>query len=212
MVLCSIRDEQRLTAELIRLTDLGFDCFPFYEGDLNGSLTAVAVGPVTGENRTYFRSYQLLKLPEEPMELFESKWGFHALDRDTYLKLKRLNHFCQLTLCAIGNDWRWTRKAPKNRVIRKWLRNEKGQRVGHIVEGPRPKPEACPVLATLSGNKWTAKNELGAIMETYKEVRHPKTPTKVKPVRMTKKQINDLYCKVVTWFSRNKMDAEKPMD
>lgn len=63
-MLCGVRDERRLTAELVRLTDLGFECFPFFESDVGGKLTAFATEPITGDDREYFRKCQVLKLPE----------------------------------------------------------------------------------------------------------------------------------------------------
>lgn len=49
---------------------------------------------------------------------YQSKWGFHACDRETYKKIKRIRHLIEK--CQSRNNrfrWFW-RKAPQNRVIK----------------------------------------------------------------------------------------------
>ena len=61
LVLCGVENEHRLEAELARLEAVGLRCFPFYEPDIGDSLTAFAVGPLSGEARRQLRRYNLIR-------------------------------------------------------------------------------------------------------------------------------------------------------
>ena len=76
----------------------------------------------------------------------ESKFGFHPCNVDTYMKLKKLNYwFLQAQRRAA--EWnRWARKDKQSRVIREFIRNDKGQKIGCKIVGPKPEPKniECP--------------------------------------------------------------------
>jgi hypothetical protein len=79
--------------------------------------------------------------------MFQSRWGFHPCDYETYRKLRFLN---QLYLKAVrmAHAWeRWKRKDPHNRVMRRRIRNEKGQTIGYEPPVPRPEPSICSVFS-----------------------------------------------------------------
>lgn len=61
MVLTSVKDEAKLQAEASRLAALGLPHYAYREPDMGNQLTAVAFGPVVGEQRQAFRRLQLLK-------------------------------------------------------------------------------------------------------------------------------------------------------
>jgi len=63
-----------------------------------------------------------------------------------YQKLRRLNYLCLLTRQQNARWERWNRKDPQNRVIRQWIRNSQGQKVGSVVSGPQPEPKRYRVL------------------------------------------------------------------
>lgn len=60
LVLCGIKSEQSLWTVLRRLESLGIAYKPFRDSDLDDQLTAIATGPVRGEQRRHFRRYQCL--------------------------------------------------------------------------------------------------------------------------------------------------------
>ena len=68
-----VADERALLAAADRVRKLGFKIALWHEPDLGDSLTAFAVEPVSGQQRTHFRKYQLLK-GEEPVAQ-PSFWG-----------------------------------------------------------------------------------------------------------------------------------------
>jgi hypothetical protein len=79
--------------------------------------------------------------------VFQSRWGFHPCDYRTYRKLKFLNLVHQKAV-RMAEAWkRWKRKDPHNRVVRRRLRNEKGQTIGYAPPIPLAEPPLCPVFA-----------------------------------------------------------------
>jgi len=74
-------------------------------------------------------------------KVYESKWGYHPCDRETYMKLKKLNYWF-LKAQKRAAEWnRWARKDEHNRVIREFIRNDKGQKIGVEILGPKPEPQ-----------------------------------------------------------------------
>jgi hypothetical protein len=79
--------------------------------------------------------------------MFQSRWGFHPCDYPTFRKLKFLNQV-YLQAVRLAHAWaRWHRKDPPNRVIRRRIRNEKGQTLGYEPPVPLPEPRICPVFS-----------------------------------------------------------------
>jgi hypothetical protein len=79
--------------------------------------------------------------------MFPSRWGFHPCDYQTYRKLKFLNQV-YLQAVRLAHAWvRWKRKDPHNRVMRRHIRNEKGQTIGYEWPVPLPEPKTCPVFS-----------------------------------------------------------------
>lgn len=78
--------------------------------------------------------------------VYQSRWGFHPCNYETFLLLKRLNELCERARRRFAEWQRWNRKQPQNRVVRTWLVDERGRRVGSRVVGPRPEPPLCPVF------------------------------------------------------------------
>ena len=85
--------------------------------------------------------------PFEEKTMFRSRWGFHPCDYQTYRKLKFLNQI-YLKAVRMARAWeRWRRKDPHNRVVRRRIRNEKGQVTGYEPPVPLPEPKICPVFS-----------------------------------------------------------------
>ena len=61
LVLCAVKSETRLWLVFKRLERLGIALRPFREPDRGGELTALATGPVRGDQRHLFRQYQCLR-------------------------------------------------------------------------------------------------------------------------------------------------------
>ena len=61
LILCEVRDEQRLSSVIKKLQKNNIKFVAFHEPDRDNELTAVCTEPVTGEARRVFRDYQLIK-------------------------------------------------------------------------------------------------------------------------------------------------------
>jgi hypothetical protein len=79
--------------------------------------------------------------------MFQSRWGFHPCDNQTFRKLKVLHHVYQTAL-RMAHAWeRWNRKDPQNRVMRRRIRNDKGQTIGYDLPIALAEPRICPVFS-----------------------------------------------------------------
>ena len=79
--------------------------------------------------------------------MFRSRWGFHPCDYQTFRKLKLLNQV-YLRAVRLEHAWtRWKRKEPHNRVLRRRIRNEKGQTISYEPPLPLPEPTICQVFS-----------------------------------------------------------------
>ena len=125
------------------------------------------------------------------VDVFESRWGFHPCDYQTFRKLKFLKK-CFFQTLRDEADWeRWARKDPQNRVIRRWKRSPEGRKIGFEVVGPRPEPKVCPFKG-------------GGFLEDFERARRPQKKEDVRPLRHTVDEINQQYYKVKGWFDENK--------
>lgn len=219
LVLCGVRNESALAKSLNRIKDAGIACQEFKEPDIGNQLTAFATKPVSGDSRRLFKSFKLYNPePSRPtlfsrlagafthffsrkettmttatateVEVFESRWGFHPCDYQTFRKLRFLKK-CWFETQKAKADWeRWVRKEPQNRVIRRWKRDENRRKIGHEVVGPRPEPKVCPYFD-------------GSFLVDCEIARMPRDKGNVTPLRHTIEQINQQYYKVKGWFEEN---------
>lgn len=60
VVVCGVSDEGSLRDAHEELVRAQVRCCPYLEPDFGGSLTAVAVGPLQGQDRKVMRKYRLL--------------------------------------------------------------------------------------------------------------------------------------------------------
>lgn len=65
-------------------------------------------------------------------DVYQSRWGFHACDRETFLEIKEYHRFALRDRKATRRREQWSAKLPHNRVCK--LRD--GTRI------PRPEPRA----------------------------------------------------------------------
>jgi len=131
---------------------------------------------------------------------YQSRWGYHSCDYETFLKLKKLNklYFKALKMRA---EWhRWYRKEPQNRVICKYKRDEQGRRISKEVIGPRPEPNIDSVFLKKIHvkSRWDGEYDtisfLGFnIVKEYQNARIPRKKENVIPMDVTKEEIEALY-------------------
>lgn len=75
-----------------------------------------------------------------PVEVHKGRHGYYPCSRETFLKLKRIAKAYTHARRMLHDWYRWQRKQPQNRVIRKTIRDAQGRKVGSEVIGPRPEP------------------------------------------------------------------------
>jgi hypothetical protein len=149
--------------------------------------------------------------------MFQSRWGFHPCNYQTYRKLKFLY---QIYLQAIrqAHAWeRWKRKDPHNRVIRRRIRNQKGQTIGYEPPVPLPEPKICPVFSQMVFEKRHVDKKGNFSREGFMEekvvtddlwipadyasARKPVADQAgVQPLHRTVTELEELYEKVRTWL------------
>lgn len=148
--------------------------------------------------------------------MFQSRWGFHPCDYQTYRKLKLLNQVYRQAI-RLAHAWaRWKRKDPHNRVLRRRIRNEKGQTLGYEPPVPRPEPRICSIFSQKiieirhvdkKGNfsregfseKKVVTDDL-RIPADYASARKPvANPAEVQPLHHTVAELEELYEKARTW-------------
>ena len=135
------------------------------------------------------------------MSTFESRWGFHPCDTDTFRKLKAIHKWYWQTLKDSAAWERWNRKLPKNRVIRKYTRDAAGNKVSSEIVGPQPEPRVCPTLereAMLYHSvPWDSK-----WVQDYQRARMPKaTKDEVIPLIHSVDEINQMYLRCRDHFA-----------
>jgi hypothetical protein len=62
--------------------------------------------------------------------------------------LKKLNIQCEKARRQYAAWKRWQRKSPQNRVIRRWMLDDQGRRIGATVVGLMPEPRLPPLFST----------------------------------------------------------------
>ncbi len=149
--------------------------------------------------------------------MFRSRWGFHPCDYPTYLKLKFLNQV-YLQAVRLAHAWaRWKRKDPHNRVLRRRIRNDKGQTIGYEPSMPLPEPRICSVFSQKvweqrhvdkKGNvsregfleeKLVTDNHW--IPAAYASARKPMAdPAEVHPLQHTPAELEPLYEMAQRWW------------
>lgn len=126
-------------------------------------------------------------------EVYESRWGFHPVSHETFLKLKELHKWYHATLRHLGTWVRWDRKT---------------------VHKHGPEPKYCPTFVedhtswwyTPSGRcKIYPKTRIDhGICEAYHQARMPVPREDVEPLDISDEEINRLHAEVSEWFQNNK--------
>jgi hypothetical protein len=140
---------------------------------------------------------------------FQSRWGWHPCDRETFAQLKRLHGLYWRALRRYSTWRRWHRKMPHNRVLRRRVRDEQGRKIGVAVVGPWPEPPLPELFCTrrrvltywgedgkpLKEGRLAEEvvfDDLG-IPEAYRAARRPvATREGVAPLRLTAEEVRRL--------------------
>lgn len=214
LALLVVPDEVTLRHWLARVQEQGLQTAPFYEPDLQNSLTAFAVpGVSTPEQRLVFAGLPTLKLTttkEKKMTTFQSRWGFHPCSREFFLKLKRLNILAQKALRQMAICDRWHRKEPQNRRRfvgmkgsdrRDWKKREVSK-CNRLYE-PVPEPLYPPI----------DKETIDLIAADYRNARYPVAlQTEVKTLTLSEQKVNSLLSLLEMHATRKVPAAEVVAD
>jgi hypothetical protein len=151
--------------------------------------------------------------------MFKSRWGFHPCDYPTFRKLKLLNQI-YMRAVRLAHAWqRWQRKDPHNRVMRRRIRNDKGQTIGYESPSPLAEPNICPVFSqkTFEKRHVDKKGNFSAagfmeekvvtadlgIPADYAAARKPvSAAAEVRPLHLSLADIDELYDKARHWLER----------
>jgi hypothetical protein len=151
--------------------------------------------------------------------MFRSRWGFHPCDYPSHRKLKFLNQV-YLRAVRLAHAWeRWQRKDPHNRVVRRRIRNEKGQTIGYEPPVPLPEPRICDVFSekvfeqrhvdkkgNFSREGFTDEKVVtngGWIPAAYASARKPVAdPAEVRPLQHTVAELDELYERARCWLEQ----------
>jgi hypothetical protein len=145
------------------------------------------------------------------MTVFRSRWGWHPCDYQTYLLLKRLNNLYEKAVHAAAAWQRWARKKPSNRVIRRYARNGRGQKIGSEVVGPMPEPRLCPLFCAKSylvGQRSPEGHPVPCVKfhfpwnvaEVYRAARKPvSSPEAVKSLPWAAEEIRQFIAQAEEW-------------
>lgn len=128
---------------------------------------------------------------------YKSKWGYHPVSYETFLKLKELNKWFHFTLYALGRWVRWDRKTvhqhgpePKYCGTFVWNRAEWRK---HVNKDGHTEFRFYPKTRVDHG-----------IREALYEARMPKaTPEEVEPLELSDDEIDRLHAQVQEWFENN---------
>ena len=126
---------------------------------------------------------QNVPIAQSVQSAVQGKWGWYPCSRDAYLKLKKLNA-AYIEAIRQSRRWdRWNRKEPQNRILRRWLRNEKRQRIGFEIIGPAPEPQVNHKAIGLYSMD---------IQMNYARARYPQSIENVQPLTISAEQIDKM--------------------
>lgn len=80
-------------------------------------------------------------MTETTNQVYHGKYGYYPCSKEIFFKLKALNKALTKAKHQAAGWYRWARKAPKNRVIREYVRNEQRQKIGSKIISFMKEPE-----------------------------------------------------------------------
>jgi hypothetical protein len=136
----------------------------------------------------------------------KGRFGFYPCDYETFLKVKKLHSFYWKALRRNAEFERWCRKAPQNRVIRKWFRDEKGRKTGSEIVGPKPEPKCYPIFHTRNyvPQGFHALEDMG-ILQAYQSARTPREKAEdVAPLNLSVEKIDKMLAELEAFEATQK--------
>jgi hypothetical protein len=131
------------------------------------------------------------------VEGYQSKWGFHACDYETFRKLKALHKAYWKAVYDLGKWFRWQAKMPHNRVLKQRIKDDSGRVIGWKELGPWPEPTYLPIFGCPSYRRdfMTVPQHLNdrGIVAAYQNARMPKSANEVVPLNISLEEIDTLY-------------------
>ena len=138
--------------------------------------------------------------------VFETRFGFVPCDYEHYKKLRRLQYLYLLSRKADAAHERWSRKAPQNRVERRWIRNQQGQKVKRIAVGPLAQPKGgLEMFNKRYGTSWSSPTLGEQVVADYRNAKYPKSSAvEVGQVILSAEEIFKLLEQAEAWLDHNK--------
>lgn len=139
--------------------------------------------------------------------VFQSKWGYHPCDKETFHKLRKLNYLAYLSRKAEIRYDRWAAKLPHNRIQKQWVRNTKGQKIHAIPGAPIPEPKhgcvsLCAGEALNPKYRFLLTPLTDIIAADYRRARYPKpNPESVEKLYLSNERIDALLKDGQKWAS-----------
>ena len=141
-------------------------------------------------------------------DVYESKWGWHPCDAETYQMLRRCNYLRLLAWHQDAKHDRWARKHPRNRVRRPAIRDQYGRKTGYGETIPIPEPS----LAHRELKLTTSGDGSVDIHKNYIRAKYPKSsPETVDALTKTKEQIREDLKILEDWFNKHGQSVEVSM-
>lgn len=131
----------------------------------------------------------------------QGKYGWYVCDYETFRMLKALKKEYYIALKQYGRWNRWNNKLPKNRLIKRYLRNSSGQKYGVEIIGPAPKPVTSKIFKNTKyvysrlGNNYVLDDL--SVLDTFNRARMPyKSEADVPLLKLSDFDIKKLYSQI----------------
>ncbi len=136
-------------------------------------------------------------------QVFETRWGFVAYSYEDYTKLKSLYKIFYKARTNAARWNRWARKAPHNRVQRKWVRNELGQKISFEIVGLMSEPNVCKLFS--KKHRWFNEYVTDNLIELeYQKSRRPMSEADVVEGEFSSAKIDELLIEAEIWREEQK--------
>lgn len=136
---------------------------------------------------------------ENGVTVFESKFGWHPCDYETFKKLKKLHKYYWEAVKGLGDWFRWNAKQPQNRVITKRIRDDNGHVIRKEIVGPWEEPKYHTVFGRPSYRKTytTVPEHLNDdFVRAYQKARMPQEKDRVSSPGWSIEEIDKLIAEI----------------
>jgi hypothetical protein len=157
---------------------------------------------------------------QKPERVYQSKWGYHPISLASSKKLRYLNAAYAKAQSMAGSWERWQNKQPKNRILKRIVKNSIGQKIGsEYYKDSRgnlimiPEPQIFYMFFHSINSVRRSENDvtnmgktvdigLGQkILRASRQERIPyKNPEDVRALLFSEEEIDRLYSKAKSWM------------